>query len=479
MLNARHVSINRKPYFSAAIAFILSLCLASIGNAAGANDPANAPFGSYEKPFAATSYWNATPVNPVLGNSVVPESLYKPVVGESNYATGVFLAKSTDGPMVVTSSDGGPWDPDTQTKHDVIIPHWPADTLPASGGDGHADIIDPITGIVHSFWLLSKNPAGKWVAVQYAWTRLDGSGWPDPAHYFQGARAAGVATAAGLIRTWEFNSSLPYFHHALAMSLTNNGLAANPAFVFPATSADNTAATTNNGAIPEGALLMLPASFNAQALGTPELRRVAETLKRYGAYVVDRNYGTPYQIYAEIGSGFRLHKNGWDNVAAADLEKIRAALRPLVSSDGWLDGNGNPFTPDTNLNLLSMRGYWIPKTSTTVGKFDSWKQAVVFPASPAKMVQYNNGNRGLVIPYWAVPAIGAKMRASSVTTGGGKFRMRVSDKNGKPLFDTSDMDNGKYFDFAWPASGAIFELYATSGGLNEVSTVSGTIKKAP
>ncbi len=62
------------------------------------------------------------------------------------------------------------------------------------GGYTGAHGLDPDT-----FWQL-KQQTGNGSATQYAWTRLNGSGWGDPAHYFQGARAAAVPTAAGLIR---------------------------------------------------------------------------------------------------------------------------------------------------------------------------------------------------------------------------------------------------------------------------------------
>jgi hypothetical protein len=465
-------SSRRKSDAAALPALALTLLLSAISGQAHAADT----FGSYAKPYAATSYWNSMPVAPVLGNSGIPTSQYYPLVGESSSSTGVFQAKSTDGPVVVTSDDGGPWDPDSGTRHDVTIPHWPADTKPAAGGDGHADIIDPIAGVVYSFWLL-KYDQGRWKAEQVTWSKLDGGGWPDPAHYYQGSRAAGVASSAGLIRTAEMSDGQPYFHHALTMSMTNNGLSAKPTYIFPATSADGNAATTNTGPFPEGGLMMLPASFDAQALSNPMLRRVAETLKRYGAYVTDRNYGTPYEIYAEIGSGFDLNKNGWDQAAANDLEKMRVAMRQVVSVGGWVDGNGATFTPDNNLNILSMRGKWQAQSSMPVAPFDTMQQGVVFPAAPTQAVQMNNWNQGLPVTTWGIPAPGTKMRVTAVTTGGGKFRLRATNGSGT-LFDTNNMDNGQYVDIAWPGPGTSYWLYATSA-VNQVSSVSVTVKKAP
>jgi hypothetical protein len=221
---------------------------------------------------------------------------------------------------------------------DITITHWPADVMPVEGRDGHAEIVDPSTGIIHSFYQL-RHIDGRWRARMYAWTRLDGRGWTDPAHYYQGARAAAVSSMAGLIRKHEVADGDIAYRHALAMSITYNALSAKPAYVFPATSVDTTSATTNSGSIPEGALVMLPESFDTQRISNRALRKVAETLKIHGGYVVDRNRGAPFAIYVENGSDLTLHRGGWDNAVADDLERIRRALRQVVSARGWLDGN--------------------------------------------------------------------------------------------------------------------------------------------
>jgi len=150
-------------------------------------------YGSYLHPYAASSLWNSRPVNPVFDTFVIPKSTYFPSIGSGAYSTGVFLASSTDGPMTVvapTSTDAttvGVSDPDSGASHVITIPHWPAGVLPASGTDGHADIVDPVTQTIHSFWKL-KQINGRWTAALYSWSSLSGTGWGDPAHYYQGAR---------------------------------------------------------------------------------------------------------------------------------------------------------------------------------------------------------------------------------------------------------------------------------------------------
>ncbi|HJV27119.1 MAG TPA: Atrophin-1 multi-domain protein [Aromatoleum sp.] len=424
-------------------------------------------WGSYLTPFSANSPWNSRPVNPQFSSFVIPKASYYPAVAEGAWSTGMFLAEPNDPPVTIVGPDNskGVWDPDAETYYpSITIPHWPIDVVPASAADGHADVVDPTTGIIHSFYRLSQNTTGQWVAKQYAWTRIDGRGWGTPAHYMQGARAVGVATSGGLMRKHEINDGQTMYNHALAMSLTYSGLAPNPTYVAPATAADSNAASTNTGQIPEGSLVMLPPSFDVRTINTAALRKVAETLKTYGAYVVDRNSGTPYVIYVENGSGFNLNKGGWNSTAAADLERIRVALRQVVSVDGWLDGAEQSYTPDFNLNRLSMRGTWTLKSGTVPGAYDTWQQAVAFPATATPSVAVNTTNRGLHSVLWALPAAGQPYRFRAVTTGGALLRMKLlSRSTGALLFDSKDLANGQTADFAWPAGNVNLVLTATSG----------------
>lgn len=220
---------------------------------------------------------------------------------------------------------------------------------------------------------------------------------------------------------------------------------------------------------------MLPASYDTQKIVNPDLRKVAETLKTYGAYVVDRNFGTPFFIYVENGAGFDLHKGGWDTTVANDLERMRVALRPVVSAQGWVDGNGQPVTLQKKMNLLSMRGPWQLQSGGTLGTFETWQQAVVFPASPQVVTQVNYSSRGLHPVNWALPQTGKNYRVSARTTGGGKLRLQVRDPSGTPLyFDSGELQQGESKTFAWPDQRAIVTVYAISGA-GAPSTVSGEL----
>ena len=435
-----------------------------------------AAWGTYQKPFAATSPWNSRPIAPSFGDFVIPKSTYSPGVAGGEWSTGVFLANTGDTPMTVTGlpKTKGLWDPDAEAFHDVTVPRWPSNVVAASASDGHADIVDPVTGIVHSFWQLKKVD-GQWVAAQYAWTRIDGRGWGDPAHYFQGSRAAGVPTAAGLIRKHEINDGDTMYRHALAMSLTFNALSPNPTYIFPATSADTNAAKENSGKIPEGALVMLPPSYDTQKIVNPDLRKVAETLKTYGAYVVDRNFGTPFFIYVENGAGFDLHKGGWNKTVADDLERMRVALRQVVNAQSWVDGNEKPVVQEKKFNLLSMRGPWQLQAGTTAGNFDTWQQAVVFPATSTRITQVNYSSRGLHPLAWIGPEVGKTYRVAAQTTGDAKLRLQVRELSGTPLyFDSNELANGDSKTFKWPSKTAIVTVHAISG-VGGPSTVRGEL----
>jgi hypothetical protein len=424
----------------------------SLAQTASNTSPLPTSFGTYERPFSAQSYWNSRPVGITLGDFEIPDSYYRPLVGGGPYSSAAFLAKSTDQAMEVFGAPGkqGLWELDAeQFRPSITIPRWPAETVPATGSDGHADIVDPIDGVIHSFLDLKKNFNGTWTASMYAWTRLDGRGWGDPAHYFQGARAAAVPPMAGLIRKHEANDGQKMYYHALAMSLTYNALSSKTAYVFPATSADKTW-NWNKGQIPEGALLMLPESFDTQAIQTESLRKVAETLKVYGAYVVDRNEGTPFYIYVENGTDFKL-PNKWSKPVEQDLKRIQRSLRQVVSVKGWEDGNGKAFTPSEKLNLLSMRGPWVKASGNGQARFDSHSQSLLIEASSAKVeFQHEKANSFSRVD-WAPMKPGQVYVLEVESTESVEFKLNFHSAQGqRPLYRSHWMGNGDTVEFIWP-----------------------------
>jgi len=432
-------------------------CLLSMPAAAQNQYATNSGYGNYYRPFAANSPWNIRPVNPVLDTYQIKKPLFNPgwipAVDDGEFSLGVFMAKKGDPTVTVYGKPGtaGVTDPDTGKLRNIVIPRWPANVVPAAGGDGHADIVDTESGILHSFYQL-KFTGGKWTARMYSWSRIDGRGWGNASHWSQGSRAAGVPASGGLIRLHELDDGLTYYRHALSMSLPAHTLAngiTHPAYVYPATSTDSYA-ISNTGAMPMGARLMLPASFNVAALSSERLRKIANTLKMYGAFVVDSNYDTAYRIYVENGNNFSLMPGGWDAKIVADLELIRAGLRRVTGAQSWIDGNGKTTVDAEPPGTLSMRGVW--KTVQTLkeapGQFDSWQQAVSFPYTTNKVSQINYAN-ALSQVAWAKAKAGQRMRFTSEATGGATMRLQLV-VSGKITFDSGYLRHGQFVNFSWP-----------------------------
>jgi hypothetical protein len=436
-------------------------------------------FGTFENPFSAQSLWNSKPVKPVFDDFVIPTSNFFPAMQEGKYSTRCYMATASDAPMTIKAPLGkkGIYDADAESSSpEITIPHWPAELVPAEGGDGHADIFDTTTGIIYSFWQLKK-VGDAWRTTHVGWMPLDGTGWGDPAHYHQGSRASGVPSCAGIVRRHELNNGEDLYHHALAISLTNNALAASPAYTFPATVAD-AGAKRNTGKIPEGALMMLPPDFDTSTISNAELRKVANTLKVFGAYVVDMNFGTPFLVYVEIGSGLKMNKGKWDSKAGDELHKVRQALRMVKSTSGWVDGNDQSFTPNKNLNLLSMRGPWINRSGKTLGKFVPMQQAVVFDKTDSPLVQTNFSGRSIPDVNWAKPQKGQRYSLKAIANGGAKLRLRLVDKQTKQvLYETKDLQNDETVTFDWPADDFSSFLTVTSG-VGDASSVRGVLTRA-
>ncbi len=325
-------------------------------------------WGTHAKPFAVDSPWNCRPVNPTFGSFQIPDSSmgYFPSIEGGIYSVVLVRAGASDPSRVVHTITGrsgiNTVYADPSAFQTITIPRWPAAATPAAGTDGHLDIYDPVTGIIHSLFEC-RDDGGVIRAGQYNATLIAGSGWGGPSLYYQGARAVGGIPSAGLIRTAEIDDGKPMYEHALTCSLDYSGLSATlPGFIWPATSAD-TSYGDNTGEIPEGALLMLPPSFDAEAMGSEKMRKVARTLKTYGVYVTDRNLGTPYSIYVEgVTETFKIHQSypdvagdGWSGNAANDLVAIQHALRQVTGQDGWIDGAGNAL-PSLVINQRMVSG---------------------------------------------------------------------------------------------------------------------------
>lgn len=452
-----------------------------------------AQFGTFNKPFSADSPWNIRPIGPVLDTYVPPLSPpanNAPAVTSGIYSTAAFEGKAEHPAMVVyplVSQSSGIWDPDARENYaSVTIPHWPPELVPAAGGDGHADIIDTTTGRIYSFWQL-KYDSGQWRAKQYAWSELNGKGWPDPSHVYQGARAVGVPTIGGVIRINEVNDGDEIYRHALAMSMSKEVLGHTPTYVYPATSADNYASTNHTGQIPEGALMMLPADYVSQTTN-PALKKVIDTLKVYGARVIDENDGTPFVIYIENGAPVSFYSSdnqSANNAVYAELERVRQSLRQVTTAYSFVDGNGNPTTTyesSPTANLLSMRGPWALTSGAQLGKFNTFSQSLEFPAAPAQVVQSNGNGTGISGGSvanggvtWARPVPGATYRLTAYGTGGASISIQTYS-GGTSVGQTNYITDGQSRTFTWPATGGWAVVWARSAA-GQAGTIRATMIK--
>lgn len=445
----------------------LLLCLVTpvLSGGAEAEKPhSGASWGTFLRPFSADSPWNSRPVNPSFYDNEIPASKYYPSITAGEWSTGVFSADKSDPSQVIEAYPGtaGIYMPDTGgVTEKLVIPHWPKDISPALEGDGHADLVDTDTKIIHSFYKL-KRVGGKWHAALYAWSRIDGRGWGDPSHFYQGARAVGVPPMAGLIRSTEISDNEPNYTHALAMSLTYNALSAEQPYIFPATAADQNASKSNTGKIPQGALLMLPSNYPIENVKNIHLKKIIATLKIYGAYVVDRNVGTPFAIYVEKGSGFKLSPSGWDNDVAEELNRIRQSLRQVKAADKWIAGDGRVINREVSMNIMSMRGPWQLTSGAAPAKYDIYQDALLFDPQPGPKVRQVTSSNIISRVTWSAPKPGEIFELRVYARGGAKLRLLITDKSNQKIYESPEMGDGVVVPIAWPEG--IGFAYLTASG---------------
>ena len=416
---------------------VLSISATKLAPPVAAPKPAKA-----EALFAAQSLWNATPVNPVLGFNVMPSKIQTPWIEELAYSSRIFRAAATDGAVTIYGPKGGA-DLDIANQLEtgtVVVPRFPAGVVPATGQDGHCEILDPIDGTLHSFFQL-RQTGGKWCATKYAKTSWRGSGFGTVSNP-DNVRAAGCSTAGGLLLASEL--AMDVVPHALAIGMDKNAFVPGP--IYPATLEDLTGATTYKGVkgqqFPMGALMMLPANFDAEALALPESRTIARTLKKHGAYIVDATVGS-MNFYAEIGSG-------------------------------WKDRDGKVFTPTPlrSMNLLSMRGPWAGYNgSKAFGRYDAatdlfQAEATTEPRTVRQLLYTHAENDPDRFKWkkqsWNLnPEPGVKYTVRAIGAGDITATLSVKKADYKANYGTTGaLAPGKSATFTWPTEpGTVTEIY--------------------
>ncbi|UZW56614.1 hypothetical protein NUH86_07630 [Sphingobium sp. JS3065] len=427
--------------------------------------------------FSSQSMWNATPVDPLLGDIAISPH-QTPWIEEGAYASRIFFAAQDDPPMTIMGRTGGE---DIQVANEgvwrsIVIPRFPADTMPATGTDGHCTIIDPVTGLMHGFWQLKK-VGGQWRATKYVASPLAGTGFGTASNP-DNVRASGTSAAAGMMLASE--RGLAVLPHALALCLDLSSFSSGP--VFPATMEDYKGVHGDYTGTPGhsfkmGTLFLLPPQFDAEALHWEEARVIARTLKRHGAYLVDATRGTA-SLSAEIGSGWsRSSVNGvWQNSWARDVKQIFDALRAVTSVAGWLDADGAPFTPTPWgwQNILSMRGPWSAakgmRAGGLQGRYDGAADMYLVPATstpcgmtkhlvrrdPAQTASWRQWMTGQA--FFSNPVPGAEYRLAAVGTG--MIDGRLLFRNGKyqQIGATDNLSPGEERTFPWPADATVVEM---------------------
>lgn len=319
-----------------------------------------------------------------------------------------------------------------------------------------------------------------WRCHQVNVAHIADTGWGDRGRYYKGARAAGVPTCGGLIRRHEISDGDYIFRHALCMSMTYSGLAPGPTpFIFPATASDTTFAL-NIGEIPEGALMMLPKTFNIEGLKNSILRKICRTLQIYGAYVVDRNTGTPFVIYVEgVDNWFNIKEYSSDKyydgngvVQSAsifgELDQIRAAMRQVVGQAGYLNANNNLLSalPDRIRMSNGISGGSASGTAGVTAYYDAMTDEVVITGvAGAWTITYTNPPNSALIGPNIKPFTTYKLVATTSTavtvkpsvnvTGGGERIGQPAASNGViGFFRTGQSITNQSISYSYTGTGA-------------------------
>jgi hypothetical protein len=446
-------------------ASLLAVPRLTVASAAGG--PAT---GTFERPFGAQSLWNARPIDPLLGNEGIPAVNNNAYLEQSQYSSKLYRARASDGPAEVQGRDNpsGVWVADELQLRNVLIPHFPEETVPAAGSDGHCEIFDETTGLVHSFYRLIFDVGSKvWRASKYTVGAITSTGWGSP-ECPDGPRASATPSTSGLLRAHELGSE--FVPHALAVAAHANVFRSGP--VFPATLEDRNGPARYSGAFPMGTLFMLPTDFEADRLNWPNSRAIARTLKLYGARLIDQTQRT-FSFGGEMNGGWSQAVgpgNIWRNSWAQDLTKIRDGLRPVVSVSRWLDANGKEFVPQPweRMNLLSMRGPWRSQgemSGSVGGRYDTTSKLFLFPelrvpVSYRKMVPLRDDTKAEPWFQWTnggwyrnpIPNHQYRLRAEGIGNASATFEIRPADGK-RNLVSISDMRPGEESQIIWPAEG--------------------------
>ncbi len=243
---------------------------------------AQSRYATTSHPFAAGAPFNVRLKRPATtvarrGTAEVLSGLASSV-GADVYDFGFPIYDNVDAhtPRVaVTCTE--PWGTCDLASHAVPIP---AGATPAPGSDGSLEIIDPVRGLLYSFWQAHRSSAGAWTT---SWGTIESINGPGN-RTISGRPAntgSGISAVAGVVTLADLASGR--IDHALSFSsrLTCS------TFVAPATKSDGH--TPGPRCLPEGSRLQLDPAVNLSAIAgiTPFELMVGRALQSYGAICKD------------------------------------------------------------------------------------------------------------------------------------------------------------------------------------------------
>jgi hypothetical protein len=214
----------------------------------------------------------------------------------TGYSVSIAQASPTDPIVTVTHANTGA----------VLIPASQGFRVPANftppippggeTGDRNSVVIQPDGRNGYDLYRFIRQSSTSFTSTSAEAIDLHSSG------IIRGIRAANISLANGLIRRHEIQAvqagTKDDYGHALAVSIPETALGPpSPGYVWPANARDSTL-ITYSGPIPMGSFAAIPTNLNAAStVSGLEAKALANTLTRYGMYIIDRS--STYALYVE------------------------------------------------------------------------------------------------------------------------------------------------------------------------------------
>lgn len=254
--------------------------------------PEDPPVVEEPRLFSEDSFWNKplaenTPIHPdsdaKIADIVRQVASYTSWINTDVYSTPFYVVNGSKVPKVDFISTA-PYGPEFQKRiQDVPLPYG---FFPAAGSDAHAVIWDLESDTMWEFWQVELNEDGQWTARWGA--RIDNVSTSDGVvapqnDELHGATATSLPMIGGTILLEEAREGI--IPHALALSLVES-----EGHVAPALRSDGSYwanVTPEDGKIPEGATLRLPANYVIET-ENPFLAALLTAARDHGLIIRDK-----------------------------------------------------------------------------------------------------------------------------------------------------------------------------------------------